>query len=377
MNRSFHLLFDATKTQSLHNGLGQYSFNLASELIKIFDHGEQSLTILAPNGRHTLFPSHVSLKKKNYFIRSNSLIPAKIFLRKQWSFDIWHVAAQFSHFWPLDNKTPTLLTIHDLNFLREKCKKSNIDRYMKRLQKQVDRATHINTISYFSKSEIEAHIDLKGKPISVIYNGGIVDTGPSPTSLSQQLSQKISPQLSQQKKPFLFSIGECLKKKNFHVLLPLIKQYPEFDLIIAGKKETRYGDFLQKEIAEHGLTEHVKLLGPVDQSTRHWLYQNCKAFLFPSLTEGFGLPIIEAFHYKKPVFCSNLTSLPEIGGDHAFYWDNFDENHICSVFSNGMAMFSNDIHLGENAKQYAQQYTWDKTAKEYFDLYQKIGMHMN
>jgi len=86
--------------------------------------------------------------------------------------------------------------------------------------------------------------------------------------------------------------------------------------------------------------------GKINAEEKQYYLQNCSAFVFPSLLEGFGIPPIEAMRFGKPIFLSKLTSLPEIGGDKAFYWDTFDAKDMATIFTNGMHTFeTNDIYL--------------------------------
>src|SRR5690606_9157768 len=75
----------------------------------------------------------------------------------------------------------------------------------------------------------------------------------------------------------------------------------------------------------------------IDEAQKAWAYANCAGFLFPSLTEGFGLPPIEAMHFGKPVFLARRTSLPEVGGDVAEYFDDFEPAAMRRVVEAGLA----------------------------------------
>ena len=90
------------------------------------------------------------------------------------------------------------------------------------------------------------------------------------------------------------------------------------------------------------------------------------------MSEGFGLPVIEAMLMGKPVFLSKLTCLPEIGGPEAFYWDNFEANNMREVFENGMTVYESDPGKAERIQQHAAQFSWEKAAKAYLDLYDGI-----
>ena len=100
--------------------------------------------------------------------------------------------------------------------------------------------------------------------------------------------------------------------------------------------------------------------------------RNCDAFLFPSLTEGFGLPVIEAMQFGKPVFLFKATSLPEVGGTLAFYWSSFDPDAMAAVFHAGMAAFASDPNYPLESIAHARRFSWDKAASEYLAFYREI-----
>ena len=104
-------------------------------------------------------------------------------------------------------------------------------------------------------------------------------------------------------------------------------------------------------------------------------YAQCTGFLFPSLTEGFGLPPIEAMHFGKPVFLARRTCLPEIGGEAADYFDDFAPAHMRSVVEQGLARFA-DPSRAQFVRDHAAQFDWDRAAEAYLDLYRKLlGLH--
>jgi len=111
-------------------------------------------------------------------------------------------------------------------------------------------------------------------------------------------------------------VGNMLAHKNFHVLIGLMERLPGRRLVIAGKKATPYGAAIDREIARRGLGDRVKMRGEVSDGDRQWLYEHCEAFLFPSLAEEFGFPVLEAMQCGKPVFLSRAT-LPESTGTPA------------------------------------------------------------
>jgi glycosyltransferase involved in cell wall biosynthesis len=348
------ILIDIYKINDLHSGLGQFSLNFAKQLIIQKPH-DLKVNFLFPKGKGgDIKECDTSIQFLNTGFQKRYLP----FLNKKYS--IWHSLYQLPSFFP-NRKTTWILTIHDLNFLTEKSE-SKASRYLKRLQRNIDRANYITTISNFSKEQIEKNLDLKGKSIHVIYNG-----------VAPNVNFKGEKPAFVKKNKFFFSIAIITRKKNFHVLLPIMKHFDEYQLIIAGKKDTSYGKEIQKQIRQLNLEDKIILPGKIDESDKYWLYTNCEAFLFPSLAEGFGMPVIEAMKAGKPVFLSKFASLPEIGGDKAFYFENFEENYMYELIKNKLDTYNEnrDIYKNEIVK-YAEQFNWNNCISEYLKLYKQI-----
>ena len=90
------------------------------------------------------------------------------------------------------------------------------------------------------------------------------------------------------------------------------------------------------------------------------------------MREGFGIPAIEAMRFGKPVFLSNNTSLPEVGGENAFYWDNYDPEYMAKTFLKGMKIAQNDPDFAKKVSAHATSFNWEKTAKQYIDVYKSL-----
>jgi glycosyltransferase involved in cell wall biosynthesis len=163
-----------------------------------------------------------------------------------------------------------------------------------------------------------------------------------------------------------------LPKKNFHVL-PALLQQNDYELVIAGNLSSQtYIAHILAEAEKYKVSDRVKIIGAISNEERSWYYKNCKAFVFPSIAEGFGLPVIEAMHYGKPVFLSTHTSLPEVGADAAYYFENFDAETMQQTLKNGLIDF-NESNMMERAKNRAAVFNWDNTAKSYIKIYKAIS----
>ncbi|WP_331970752.1 glycosyltransferase family 1 protein, partial [Ohtaekwangia sp.] len=236
---------------------------------------------------------------------------SKLYMAGTSDVNVWHMTHQQSKYYPINARTKMVLTIHDLNYLHESDSERRKKKYNAMVLKGIERADVITCISGFVQQDVMRNLTTLGKPMKVVYNGC------SFHDVEDEYIPGYKPA-----KPFLFSLGIIGPKKNFHVVPPLLREL-DAELIISG---IPYGDYNKKILAEarkFGVEDKVHLTGPVSEKDKNWYLKNCQAFIFPSLAEGFGLPVLEAMYYGKPVFLSKLTSLPEVGGEHAYYFDNF------------------------------------------------------
>ena len=275
-------------------------------------------------------------------------------------YDLCHVLHQLPKF-SFKKAKRVVLTIHDLNFRYTKSKLKQ-KKYKRIVQSSVNKADYICFISEFTKNDCFQHLKIPEQTrTTVIYNG--VNDLPQPSSAPDWCPSG----------DFLFSIGQFLNKKNFHVLLPFLKLLPEsISLIIAGQNNTAYGGELKEQIKSFDLEKRIVLPGPVNESEKSFLYHNCKAFVFPSIAEGFGLPVIEAMKCKKPVFCSDKTSLKEIGSNFAFFWQDFTPAHMEKIYKEGLATFEHNEEFADQQLEYANSFTWEKNVREYIKIYQQL-----
>lgn len=274
--------------------------------------------------------------------------------------DLWHLLRQDSPYRPPNAKIPCVLTIHDLNFLHEK--KKSPKKRIARIQKKIDRAQIITTVSQFAADEVKKYCEIGNRPIHVIHNG--VDL--------LDINHARRPQFSLPPK-FLLALGAIVPKKNFSVLLDLLEKLEKNTyLVLAGSNQHAYAAEIYEKAHRYGMTERIIMPGPVNDAEKAWLYYHCTAFFFPSIAEGFGLPPIEAMRAGKPVFLSRSTSLPEVGGSEAFYFDDFEPTHMQDVFLSGMHAYENDPEKKSRIIAWSNQFQWKTAAEQYLKVYRKI-----
>lgn len=336
-----------------HPNTGLYFFckELGNAILGVKDNFVLPIFYL-PKKLQKLFLGQVRFK--NYYAFHKILLSAN-------DTDIWHITSQSSVFVPFQKDVKFVLTIHDLNYLIEKKHHiSKIEKYKQRIQKNIDSANVVTCISNFVANQVREHFQLGEKTIKVIYNG----------CNHLQESDACEPKYKPSSK-FLFAIGTMLPKKNFHTLIPLLVDN-DYELILAGNWSSKhYVQKIREEAIKYNVANRVHLVGSIAEGEKIWYYCNCLAFVFPSLAEGFGLPVIEAMQFGKPIFLSKETSLPEIGGDVCYYFDNFEPQTMQRCFREGMQHY----HLLANTntiKQSAKDFSWENSAKAYLEIYKSI-----
>ena len=345
------LLIDLSILRHPYCGLGQIALNYGRWLA---GHAHEipsgiDITLLVPKPYIGAFGPYVGyLQARPIYRHLPWLLPR---------FDLWHSIHQLSPFRPANRRTRRIVTIHDLNFLYEKHGRKRL-RYLHRLQAECDRADTLCFISQFARQQALQHLRLGTTPLHTIYNGvQDLTTGPQRPPLG------IDPA-----RPFLLSIGVIKPKKNIHTLFPLMTLLPGYDLIVAGNDTDPYARDLRSQLPSH---PNIRFTGIVDDDQRRWLYAHCTALLMPSLSEGFGLPVIEAMQWGKPVFASTHTSLPEIGGTHAFYFTDFQPAHMAGTLLQGLAAYT--PAKAQDAKTHAATFNYDTHMTRYCNLYQTIA----
>ncbi|MGL5014380.1 MAG: glycosyltransferase family 4 protein [Bacteroidales bacterium] len=345
-----NVLFESSKIKYPNTGLYTFCKELSAAL---FNESK------ARGGKLSLL---MESRFKNRLLAEIPYKPLKIwhkcFLRINNDFNIWHAPFQLCKYFPKGNHK-TLLTIHDLNFLYEKSEKK-IEWYKKKVGRNIKHADHIVAISEYVKQDILKHFDVKESCITVIYNGS-----------TKYVGDLIKPEIVSDLNPFLFSIGTVLPKKNFHVL-PSLLVGNNYNLVISGNPSA-YNDRILEEARRWDVEDRVIITGPINEQEKNWLYKNCEAFLFPSIAEGFGLPVIEAMQYGKPIFLSKHTSLPEIGGDDAYYFDwDFTPEEMRIVLQSGLEEYNSNPSIKDRLIKRHELFTWENAAKSYYDIYEQL-----
>ena len=340
-------------------GIGEFCLNLGKQLAQrateLKEKYDINLTFIVPKGYEGTFGNDV-----NYV---SFLGDVKFLSRLHGScIDLLHLPHQYCRFKHFPNVKNTLMTIHDINFMYEK-QGRKLEKYKKKFAKKLHLSNYICYISQFTKKDTESNFDVECVT-RVIYNG-VSKVPAESVTVTEEFKKKLP------NKPYLFHISSLRPKKNVHLLIEMMAFLPDEHLVIAGDWSGKYGEDMQERIKELGL-QNITCLNNVSVDEKIWLYNNSKAFLFPSVCEGFGLPPIEAMYYGKPAFLSELTSLPEVGGEHAFYWHDLEPKKMATVVEDKLKDVESHPDMVSQIKHSTDRFDWAKCAEEYINYYLDI-----
>ena len=346
-----HLVVDFSHLNDL-NGFGEIARNFAPRLAKADMPGVQRIFVV-PDDQVGTFGEHIIYIRRNHKREDLRRLGEHI--------DLWHATDQQYHMRGGDGGTLQLLTVHDLNFLREK---SGLHRWRHIVQLgwRIRHSDYLTCISRYVRQDIIDHYHLRQIPLDVVYNGiGALECG----------RQQKPSFVEDDGKPFFLAIGQVREKKNFQTLVPMMRHLPDYRLYICGDDHFDFARQL-RQLADSEGDGRVLLAGKVSDEEKHWLYAHAAALLFPSRLEGFGIPVLEAMRFRCKVFSSRLSSLPEVCADHATYWDHFDPVYMADVVRKGLRGWSKDSEAALQAEEHSLQFNYEKYTEQYLALYMKL-----
>lgn len=349
-----HIGLSLGRVEHWHDGLGEFSRQLGTALAqqagRLADDLGWHLHFHLPRRWHGVFGDAVGYLGTHTVQRIVHLVPTR--------FALWHVLHQHNRLRAPWGSRVCVETVHDLNFLRAKTA-AKIARYRRRLARRLATRDAAIAITHHVAGDLARELPRLATPVHVIHNGA--------TDLTHAPQQPV-PEVGDA--PFLLHISRMAPSKNIVALLDLAAAWPQQRLVLAGASSP-YTAEVRCQVHERGLA-NVTLRLDLDEAHKAWLYAHCTAFVFPSLAEGFGLPPIEAMHFGKPVFLSRLTSLPEIGGEAAYYFDAFDGPTMRAAIEAGLAAHARQPGRAQAVAAHARSFSWTRCADQYIALYRTL-----
>ncbi len=285
-------------------------------------------------------------------------------------YDIYHETAYF----PSRMKgIPMILSVYDLSLVtfRDHHPRERVWFYNAFLPRRLRYASHILTISRFVQSEIQTIMKVSPERISAV----LLAPDPLFTPRDPERTRRVQKTYHLPDTYFLF-VGSLEPRKNLNLIIQAMTGRDQtLPLVLAGWDG--WGDKAWKqEMRTAGLADRVFMTGYVDDETLACLYSGARALIYPSLYEGFGLPVLEAMACGCPVICSHAASLPEAAGDAGLLIDPHDPEDLARA----MDRISHDPDLrqtmAKKGLEWAGRFSWRKTARETLSVFDDL-MHVS
>jgi len=273
-----------------------------------------------------------------------------------------------THYLPIFSPRKSAISVLDVSYIRypEFFKKSDLNQLTNWTRFSIRKARKVFTISQGSKDDIIKEYGIPGYKVAVTYPG---------IKKVSSIKYKVLSMGELKKKygvggEYILFVGTLQPRKNIARLIEAFSRVSRsslilntLSLIIIGKKGWLYEEILEAP-KKFNVEDRVKFLDFVPDEDLPSFYKNALCFILPSLYEGFGLPVLEAMKYGCPVITSNISSLPEAGGDAALYVDPLSVNDI----TKNLELIINDQELRkkliEKGYEQVKKFSWEKTARE-------------
>jgi glycosyltransferase involved in cell wall biosynthesis len=274
---------------------------------------------------------------------------------------------------PLPTGGKKIITVHDLFFLDfpEQTGKGDGYVFAKGMQETLRQVDGIVAVSRYTAGQLLERFDLDKNKIRVIHHGiSLEEWGEcEPESLGRT---KISFALPDE---FLLFVGALESRKNLPLLikaLPVLHdRHGKIPLVVVGRRGSD-SDTVEKIVRERGLDPWVKMVGYVNQADLRNIYRLASVFVYPSLVEGFGIPLLEAMASSLPVVASRSSALPEIAQDAALYIDPQDPVDLAAKIYQIMKDPSVREKLVSAGINRVRDFTWEKAASETVTFYEDV-----
>lgn len=269
---------------------------------------------------------------------------------------------------PVLYKGRVVTTIHDLTTVRFRNPDKNMmvfkikqQIYKMVIKRAARKSSMVITPSEFVKKDVLSFTHVEASKITVTHEAAdaIPDKAEAVAGLTGQ--------------EFIMYVGRPTPHKNLERLIEsfvlLQKDHLELKLVLAGKRDANYKR-IEASVAARGL-RNVVFTDFLSEGQLRWLYENCLAYVFPSLSEGFGLPGLEAMVHGAPVVSSNATCLPEVYGPAAHYFDPYNVPAMANAINDVLTDRKLRQELIDKGLEQVKKYSWRKMAEQALEVYEK------
>ena len=360
-------------------GIGVYYRNLLFSLAKIDLENEYFLFSSSLKDRFSLnkIPAFAKMNFRDFhypvevinFCWHRLLFPPLDSIFKQ-SLDLTHSPTPLI----LPTRGKKIISVHDLFFVNfpELTDKDTRKNFPKRISASIQKADGVIAVSRFVKDQLLNRFIIDEEKVKVIYHGTDPDFYPEvPASRLDRVIKKYALPLD-----FLLFVGAIEPRKNLTSLIRALKivhkKHKKILLVIAGRKGSDYPK-VQALIKKNQLEDWVKTLDYLPREEVRCLYSLASLFVFPSLCEGFGLPLLEAMAGRLPLVVSGVSALPEIADDAALYFDPNSPESIAGRIVEALQDKSLQKKLIARGVERSKDFDWEKTAVNTLSFYQTIA----
>jgi len=269
-------------------------------------------------------------------------------------------------------RVPTVLTVHDMIFklFPQHQKRLNYWYLNAAMPLYCRRASAIITVTEASKRDIVAHYHLPPDKVTVIYEAASPEFRPAPADAVESARRRYN-----LPDDFMIHVGTIEPRKNLsrliHALDTLRGEGLRVPLVVVGARGWLYDDFF-RQLESLEVRHDVIFPGYVPGPDLPLLYNGARVSVTPSVYEGFGLPVLEAMACGTPVVASGSSSLPEIGGEAALYFDPYDVDALAAAVRRVWTEPDLRADLRARGLVQAARFSWDRAALETMALYQKV-----
>ncbi len=315
------------------------------------------------------------------FVKNAGRVPISHHVRfaalvKKHRVDVFHGPANIL---PLTYGGASVVTIHDLAiYFHPEWFPGNQGFATKVLvPKSIKKARAVIAVSQSTKDSLVARFKTNAQKIHVVYEG--FTPRQQKTLAQESLWEEWNNQFLLEDTPYVLFLGTIEPRKNlvrlikaFNLVLAKNPRLQNHQLILAGQRGWKYEEVM-RQVARSAFGHRIKLLGYVSHADKLQLMRNAKLFVFPSLWEGFGLPVVEAMSLGTPVVTSNVSSLPEIVGRSAVTVNPESVQAIAKGIVSVLTSPARQKRMAIAGKRRAKRFTWERAAAETMEIYEKIS----
>ncbi|MCA9916995.1 MAG: glycosyltransferase family 4 protein [Anaerolineales bacterium] len=366
-------VLDARTATAHFPGIGRYVSQLAQHLVPLLAENEQLILL------HPLQKTGWPLPEESEKVRRVATAVSPFSLAQQWHIPkvlqqlnatVYHSAYYLMPYRP---GIPTLLTLYDLIPEQFPELVSPQARLFTRLATRLalHAGEHFLAISEATRQLFLSRYHIDYAKIIAIPLAADSRFQPQSETAVATLRQKLN--LPQK---YVLYLGINKPHKNLVRLIEaweqLIQQAAEAPpLVIAGAWDERYGS-IKTAVASQNLNRHIFFIGRIDDTDLPALYSGAQLFVFPSLVEGFGLPVLEAMACGTAVACANQSSLPEVGGAAVAYFDPTNSQQMASVLQTLVQDEAKLVEMGQKGQIQAAKFSWERTAVATLTQYRQL-----